>query len=45
MFGELVYRMASGEYKNQILLIDEDHLEGRTNYSEDFIQHGFKVIR
>ena len=45
MFGELVYRMASGEYKNQILLIDEDHLEGRTNYSEDFTRHGFQVIR
>ncbi len=45
MFGDLVFRMASGEYANQILLIDEDHLESRTNYSEDFLQHGFQVIR
>ena len=45
MFGDLVYRMASGDYTNQILLIDVDHLEGRTNYSEGFIQHGFQVIR
>lgn len=45
MFGDYVYRMSSAEYTNRILLVDSDHLEERTNYSQDFLQHGYEIIR
>lgn len=45
MFGDYVYEQSSAEYSSKILLIDEDHLESKTNYSADFSAHGFDVVR
>ena len=45
MFGAYVYEISSAEYENNVLLIDEDGLEEKTEYSRYFTDHGFSVIR
>ena len=45
MFGAYVYEISSAEYENNVLLIDEDGLEEKTEYSRYFSDHGFSVIR
>ena len=44
MFGAYVYEISSAEYENNVLLIDEDGLEEKTEYSRYFADHGFSVI-
>lgn len=45
MFCDYIYKKSSAQYENKILLIDEDHLEKRTNYCSNFVKHGFEVVR
>lgn len=45
MFGNYVYEKSSAQYEDKILLIDDESLEETTNYSADFLMHGFEVVR
>ena len=45
MFGEYVYEKSSAEYEDLILLIDEDDLEEKTEYSSFFYERGFSIVR
>ena len=45
MFGNYVYEKSSAQYEDKILLIDDESLEETTNYSADFLTHGFEVVR
>ena len=45
MFGAYVYEISSAEYEKNVLLIDEDGLEEKTEYSRYFTNHGFSIIR
>ena len=45
MFGNYVYEKSSAQYEDKILLIDDECLEETTNYSADFLTHGFEVVR
>lgn len=45
MFGNYVFEKSSAQYENKILLIDDESLEVTTNYSTDFLTHGFEVVR
>lgn len=45
MFGAYVYEKSSAEYEKYVLLIDEDGLEEKTEYSSYFAEHGFDVVR
>ena len=45
MFGSYVYEKSSAEYANKVLLIDNDHLDETTNYSADFLSHGFEIVK
>lgn len=45
MFGAYVYDLSSAEYERNVLLIDEDALEEKTEYSTYFDAHGFRIIK
>lgn len=45
MFGNYVYEKSSAEYVDKILLLDDDNLDETTNYSTDFLAHGFEVVK
>lgn len=45
MFGAYVYEKSSAEYEDFVLLIDEDGLEEKTEYSSFFAEHGFSIVR
>lgn len=45
MFGAYVYEKSSAEYEDLILLIDEDDLEEKTEYSSFFYERGFSIVR
>ena len=45
MFGNYVYEKSSAQYNDRILLIDDENLEETTNYSADFLAHGFEVVK
>lgn len=45
MFGAYVYEKSSAEYEKNVLLIDEDGLEEKTEYSIFFSEHGFTIVR
>ena len=45
MFGAYVYDMSSAEYEKNILLIDKDGLDEKTEYSTYFADRGFTVVR
>ena len=45
MFGAYVYEKSSAEYENYVLLIDEDGLEEKTEYSIFFFERGFSIVR
>ncbi len=45
MFGNYVYEKSSAQYHDRILLIDDDNLEETTNYSANFLAHGFEVVK
>ena len=44
MFGNYVYEKSSAQYNDKVLLIDDENLQETTNYSADFLVHGFEVI-
>ena len=45
MFGAYVYERSSAEYEKNVLLIDEDGLDEKTEYSAYFSDHGFSIVR
>ena len=45
MFGAYVYEKASAEYEKNVLLIDADGLEEKTEYSAYFSDQGFSIVR
>ncbi len=45
MFGAYVYEKSSAEYENYVLLVDEDGLEEKTEYSLFFSEHGFSIVQ
>lgn len=45
MFGAYVYEKSSAEYEKNVLLIDVDGLEEKTEYSTYFSDQGFSVVR
>ena len=45
MFGAYVYEKSSAEYEKNVLLIDVDGLEEKTEYSAYFSNQGFSVVR
>ena len=44
MFGAYVYEKSSAEYEDFVLLMDEDGLEEKTEYSSFFAEHGFSIV-
>lgn len=45
MFGNYVYEKSSAQYNDRILVIDDENLEETTNYSAEFLAHGFEVVK
>jgi len=45
MFGKYVYTQSEADYYNHIILIDDENLEGRTDYSKRFKLNGFDVVK
>ena len=45
MFGAYVYEKSSAEYERNVLLIDEDRLDEKTEYSAYFSDQGFSIVR
>ncbi|WP_031552721.1 PglZ domain-containing protein [Oribacterium sp. FC2011] len=45
MFGAYVYEKSSAEYEKNVLLIDVDGLEEKTEYSAYFSNQGFLIVR
>ena len=45
MFGAYVYERSSAEYEKNVLLIDEDGLDEKTEYSAYFSDQGFTIVR
>lgn len=45
MFGAYVYELSSAEYEKNVLLIDEDGLEEKTEYSTRFVAYGFRIVK
>lgn len=45
MFGDYVLKATSAIYDDRILFIDDDDLDEKTHYSEDFSAHGYEVVR
>lgn len=45
MFGDYVLKATSAIYDERILFIDDDNLDEKTHYSEDFSAHGYEVVR
>ncbi len=45
MFGDYVLKKTSAIYDERILFIDDDDLDEKTHYSEDFSAYGFEVVR
>jgi len=45
MFGNYVYEKSSAKFVDKILLIDDDNLDETMNYSADFLEQGFEVIK
>lgn len=44
MFGQYIYEFTHASNAYRMLLLDEDDLEEKTHYSNEFINRGFKLI-
>lgn len=44
MFGQYVYEKTYASNTSRMVLIDEDGLEEKTNYADEFAQGGFQII-
>lgn len=45
MFGEYVFEKSSAQYTDKILLLDDENLNSRTNYTSAFSARGFEIVR
>ena len=45
MFGNYVFEKSSAPYTDKILLLDDENLNSRTNYTSAFSAHGFEIVR
>ena len=45
MFGRYVFDESSAQYANRVILVDRDHLDEKTHYTDTFRANGFEVIR
>lgn len=44
MFAEYVYEKSSAQYSDKLLLIDDEQLNNKTNFTAAFSAHGFEVV-
>ena len=45
MFGQYVYEKTYASSTSRMILIDEDGLEEKTHYTNEFANRGFQIIR
>ena len=44
MFGDYVFEKSSAQYKEKLLIRDDENLNGKTDYISAFSAHGFEII-
>lgn len=45
MFGDYVFEKSSAQYRDKILLLDDENLNDRVNYLSAFSAHGFEIVK
>lgn len=45
MFGQYIYEKTYASHTSRMLFIDEDGLEKKTHYTDEFEHRGFQIIR